>query len=129
MVRRKKVISENACGRTIFRENSKKNIFFAKRACKNEINVVLYLSRRKTGTEYGSVVQLVRTLACHARGHGFESRPSRHICGFSSFGRAPPCQGGGSGFEPRNPLQESGSFLRSGFFTITVSGVCYGNLK
>ena len=25
--------------------------------------------------------------------------------GFSSFGRAPPCQGGGSGFEPRNPLQ------------------------
>ena len=80
MVRRKKVISENACGRTIFRENSKKNIFFAKRACKNEINVVLYLSRRKTGTEYGSVVQLVRTLACHARGHGFESRPSRHSC-------------------------------------------------
>ena len=27
------------------------------------------------------------------------------ICGFSSFGRAPPCQGGGSEFEPRNPLQ------------------------
>ena len=27
-------------------------------------------------------------------------------CGFSSFGRAPPCQGGGGGFEPRNPLQE-----------------------
>ena len=26
-------------------------------------------------------------------------------CGFSSFGRAPPCQGGGGGFEPRNPLQ------------------------
>ena len=26
-------------------------------------------------------------------------------CGFSSFGRAPPCQGGGSEFEPRNPLQ------------------------
>ena len=28
---------------------------------------------------YGSVVQLVRTLACHARGHGFESRQSRHV--------------------------------------------------
>ena len=26
------------------------------------------------------------------------------ICGFSSSGRAPPCQGGGSEFEPRNPL-------------------------
>ena len=26
--------------------------------------------------------------------------------GFSSFGRAPPCQGGGSEFEPRNPLQQ-----------------------
>ncbi len=29
---------------------------------------------------------------------------SLHLCGFSSSGRAPPCQGGGSGFEPRNPL-------------------------
>ena len=28
-----------------------------------------------------------------------------YICGFSSSGRAPPCQGGGSEFEPRNPLQ------------------------
>ena len=27
------------------------------------------------------------------------------ICGFSSFGRARPCQGRGGGFEPRNPLQ------------------------
>ena len=26
------------------------------------------------------------------------------ICGCSSSGRAPPCQGGGSGFEPRHPL-------------------------
>ena len=28
-------------------------------------------------------------------------------CGFSSSGRAPPCQGGGSEFEPRNPLQSA----------------------
>ena len=28
-------------------------------------------------TKYGSVVQLVRILACHASGHGFESRQSR----------------------------------------------------
>ena len=93
--------------------------------------------------QYGLVVQLVRTLACHARGRGFDPHPGRHffscplfslgktnafvaqlveqrtenprvvgsiptegtICGFSSFGRAPPCQGGGSEFEPRNPLQ------------------------
>ena len=27
------------------------------------------------------------------------------ICGCSSSGRAPPCQGGGSEFEPRHPLQ------------------------
>ena len=81
---------------------------------------------------YGRVVQLVRTLACHARGRGFEPHSGRHCfasvaqsveqrtenprvdgsipsgstkCGFSSSGRAPPCQGGGSEFEPRNPLQ------------------------
>ena len=29
-----------------------------------------------------------------------------HICGCSSSGRAPPCQGGGSEFEPRQPLQK-----------------------
>ena len=28
------------------------------------------------------------------------------ICGLSSSGRAPPCQGGGSEFEPRSPLQD-----------------------
>ena len=28
------------------------------------------------------------------------------ICGHSSSGRAPPCQGGGSEFEPRNPLHQ-----------------------
>ena len=86
----------------------------------------------------GPVVQLVRTLACHARGRRFEPVPGRHfsvncsiclcssvgravdwkstcrwfdsgrrhqkICGCSSSGRAPPCQGGGSEFEPRHPL-------------------------
>ena len=64
----------------------------------------------------GPVVQLVRTLACHARGRGFESHPGRHHLkairyypprGFSSFGRARPCQGRGGGFEPRNPLQKA----------------------
>ncbi len=31
-----------------------------------------------TPTIPGLVVQLVRTLACHARGRGFESLPDRH---------------------------------------------------
>ena len=31
-----------------------------------------------TSSLYGSVVQLVRTLACHARGQGFETPPNRH---------------------------------------------------
>ncbi len=86
----------------------------------------------------GPVAQLVRALACHARGRGFDPHPDRHslqqpllyasvaqlveqgtenprvvgsiptggtICGFSSFGRARPCQGRGGGFDPRNPLQ------------------------
>ena len=87
----------------------------------------------------GPVVQLVRTLACHARGRGFESHPGRQyfasvaqlvehvtenhsvvgsiptrgtICGFSSFGRARPCQGRGGGFEPRNPLQQKKKTVR-----------------
>ena len=29
--------------------------------------------------KFGSVVQLVRTLACHARGRGFEPHPNRHL--------------------------------------------------
>ena len=94
--------------------------------------------------QYGPVAQLVRALACHARGQGFEPPSGRHfrkfpgdasvaqlveqetenlrvvgsiptggtICGFSSFGRAPPCQGGGGGFEPRNPLHEPHIFMR-----------------
>ena len=95
---------------------------------------------------FGPVVQFVRTLACHARGQGFESPSGRQykrltersifyvrfasvaqlveqgtenprvvgsipiggtiLCGFSSFGRARPCQGRGGGFDPRNPLQK-----------------------
>ena len=86
----------------------------------------------------GLVAQLVRAPPCHGGGRGFEPHPSRHdtyasvaqlveqrtenprvvgsiptggttffhtTCGFSSFGRARPCQGRGGGFEPRNPLQ------------------------
>ena len=91
----------------------------------------------------GPVVQLVRTLACHARGQGFESPSGRQpkgyasvaqlveqgienprvvgsiptggtIRGFSSFGRARPCQGRGGGFEPRNPLQKRAASKQCG---------------
>ena len=102
--------------------------------------------------QYGPVVQLVRTLACHARGRRFEPDPGRQhfklsrplslkyasvaqlveqgtenprvvgsiptggtICGCSSSGRAPPCQGGGSEFEPRHPLQKERSTARTPF--------------
>ena len=38
---------------------------------------------------FGLVAQLVRALACHARGRGFEPHPSRHpVCLCSSVGRA-----------------------------------------
>ena len=40
--------------------------------------------------KFGPVVQLVRTLACHARGRRFEPVPGRHftVCLCSSVGRA-----------------------------------------
>ena len=47
-----------------------------------------YLCTRKTErTNVGAVVQLVRILACHARGRGFESRPhrKRRVSRLSSF--------------------------------------------
>ena len=46
-------------------------------------------------------------------------RPEAPFRGFSSSGRAPPCQGGGSEFEPRNPLQGR---LR------VLSALCFTNL-
>ena len=66
-------------------------------------------------TFFGPVVQLVRTLACHARGRRFEPDSGRQKCGCSSSGRAPPCQGGGSGFEPRHPLHVKAPNVRCFF--------------
>ena len=36
-------------------------------------------SRVSSPFTYGSVVQLARTLACHARGRGFEPLPNRQM--------------------------------------------------
>ena len=41
------------------------------------------------------------TFACY---NEYRSEENRMKCGCSSSGRAPPCQGGGSEFEPRHPL-------------------------
>ena len=49
----------------------------------------------------------------------------KNICGFSSSGRAPPCQGGGSEFEPRNPLQKGSAQEGWSFLTYwTLSNFC-----
>ena len=60
----------------------------------------------------------------------FASRPSPirvailkiNTCGFSSFGRAPPCQGGGGGFEPRNPLQNKNRTQSGTVFVLDGNG-------
>ena len=94
--------------------------------------IVIFSIIRNVVSTCGSVVQLVRTLACHARGRRFKPDPSRQYASVaqsveqgtenprvggsippggtnsrecSSSGRAPPCQGGGSEFEPRRSLQ------------------------
>ena len=42
-------------------------------------------------------------------------------CGCSSSGRAPPCQGGGSEFEPRHPLHKD-RFRKEAVFLFAHSG-------
>ena len=52
---------------------------------------------------YAQIAQLVEQRTENPRVVG--SIPTEGtMCGFSSSGRAPPCQGGGSEFEPRRPL-------------------------
>ena len=64
---------------------------------------------------YASVAQLVEQRTENPRVVG--STPTGGtICGCSSSGRAPPCQGGGSEFEPRHPLQTNQERLRVPYF-------------
>ena len=61
-----------------------------KEICLSTIIIILH-SRRAELEKFeviffnGRVVQLVRTLACHARGRGFEPHPGRHILPLKKF--------------------------------------------
>ena len=73
------------------------------------------------GRHYASVAQLVEQRTENPRVVG--SIPTggtsdfvADFCGFSSFGRARPCQGRGGGFEPRNPLHRRTRSLVSAIY-------------
>ena len=54
----------------------------------------------------GQIAQLVEQGTENPRvGGSIPSLTTINKCGSSSVDRAPPCQGGGRGFEPRLPLQ------------------------
>ena len=85
------------------------------------INIVLMRSIRNGKVRYAAVAHLVeRHLAkVEVASSSLVSRSTfssqNRICGCSSSGRAPPCQGGGSEFEPRQPLQRKGTELIGAF--------------
>ena len=54
----------------------------------------------KVYTLHGLVAQLVRAPPCHGGGHGFESRLGRFMWDLSSAGRASALQAEGHRFEP-----------------------------
>ena len=60
-------MDEKAAGRTLHkRKKTRKNLHISQEC-----------STFAVAKQGGAVVQLVRILACHARGRGFESRPHR----------------------------------------------------
>ena len=72
------------------------------------------ISRRQESRQHGSIAQLVEQGIENSRVVG--SIPTGgSFRGFSSFGRAQPCQGWGGGFEPRNPLQKTKTGQRPAF--------------
>ena len=66
--------------------------------------------------QYASVAQLVEQRTENPRVVG-SIPPGGPSCGCSSSGRAPPCQGGGSEFEPRHPLQKEKRPASAGLFS------------
>ena len=68
------------------------------------LGVAIPLPRRAARKRFAQIAQLVEQGTENPRVAG--SIPALGTtCGHSSSGRAPPCQGGGSEFEPRSPLQ------------------------
>ena len=91
------------------------------RGCSGIINLVLRRKAKDKTEKYAAVAHLVeRHLAkVEVASSSLVSRstfPKNLICGCSSSGRAPPCQGGGSEFEPRQPLQSVHLRKRVDFF-------------
>ena len=69
------------------------------------LGVAIPLPRRAARKRFAQIAQLVEQGTENPRVAG--SIPALGTtCGHSSSGRAPPCQGGGSEFEPRRPLQK-----------------------
>ena len=80
-------------------------------------NIVCWCILFEHSKAFASVAQLVEQRTENPRVVG--SIPTEGtICGFSSSGRAPPCQGGGSEFEPRHPLQSKPKNFVLGFFVL-----------
>ena len=74
------------------------------------VTKIIYTFASAIENKTGALVQLVRMPACHAGGHGFESRTHRHLFKRATnqiFGalvqlvRMPACHAGGHGFESR----------------------------
>ena len=90
------------------------------------LGVAIPLPRRAARKRFAQIAQLVeqgtenpRVIGSIPIGGTSQGNPAGFpICGRSSSGRAPPCQGGGSEFEPRCPLQKKPGrqFLMSWLF-------------
>ena len=72
----------------------------------NSYGVIQNSKSSKKGQANASVAQLVEQGTENPRVVGSIPTGGTTKCGFSSFGRASPCQGEGGGFEPRNPLHK-----------------------
>ena len=82
------------------------NIAEQKLVRNNFFEVIQHSKSSKKGQANASVAQLVEQGTENPRVVGSIPTGGTTKCGFSSFGRASPCQGEGGGFEPRNPLHK-----------------------